>query len=391
VLKWRDHIREELKTGNGIQSHYIKYWMGAIYHKQYVMTISALFADKSLVLTTEQKNGFLETLSMIARMVWDNDFVPMHEKFGGGMGNANMMGQYISFRNMMAVIFKDDPEFKKRAAESYKQIKETLNWYISDKGIVYASVHYIQPSIEPHLFAALQLKQAGLGDLFVELKPRLQSFIKFYTSFFRPAQDELITIGDGLQEPTAILSLLAAGYADTDPALSKKLYGLPYKKSDFGYSPMAINTTTDFAPTKLPLTSASFEDYYNVIRTGSTAVWHVLPKRFIDHRHYDQNSVVIYALGFPLTVNSSAFYTPHVPGSKLKSMVLPVSAFPEWNQSTFSLDGGYYKRIESSAFNGNTSTGITGGWERKVSVIAIDESKPIIVIVDKMPGKDNIW
>ena len=50
----------------------------------------------------------------------------------------------------MAVIFKDDPEFKQRAAESYKQIKETINTYISNKGIVYASVHYIQASVEPH-------------------------------------------------------------------------------------------------------------------------------------------------------------------------------------------------------------------------------------------------
>jgi hypothetical protein len=161
ILKWRDHIRQELKTGNGIQSENIKYWKGAIYHKQYVMTISALFADKSIVLTTEQRTGMLETLSMIARMVWDNDFVPMQQNFGGEMGNTNMIGQYISFRNMMAVIFKDDPEFKQRAAGAYEAIKQTINKYISGKGIVYASVHYIQPSIEPHLFAALQLKQSG--------------------------------------------------------------------------------------------------------------------------------------------------------------------------------------------------------------------------------------
>jgi hypothetical protein len=140
-----------------------------------------------------------------------------------------------------------------------------------------------------------------------------------------------------------MLSLIAAGYADSDPALSKKLYGLPYKNSDFGYSLMAINTATDFAPTKLALASESFEDYHHVIRNGNTALWHVLPKRFIDHGHDDQNSVIIYALDFPLTVNSSAFYTPHVLGSKVKSMVLPVVAFPEWNQSTFSLDGVYYK------------------------------------------------
>jgi hypothetical protein len=355
------------------------------------MTISALFADKSIVLTTEQRTGLLETLSMIARMVWDNDFVPMQENFGGGMGNANMSGQYVSFRNMMAVIFKDDPEFKQRAAESYKAIKQIINKYISDKGIAYASVHYIQPSIEPHLFAALQLKQSGLGDLFIELKPKFQSFIKFYSSFLRPAQDKVITIGDGLEESTPILALFAAGYADSDPALSKKLYGLQYKNSDFGYSLMALNTSTEFTAEKLPLASGSFEDYYNVIRFGNTAFWHVLPKRFIDHSHEDQNSVVIYALGFPLTVSSSAFYTPHVRGAKLKSMVLPVSSFPEWNQSTFPLDGGHYKKMESTAFTGNISIGRTGGWERKVVMIAIDESKPIIVIIDKMPGKDNIW
>ncbi len=121
VLKWRDYIRAELKTGNGIQSDIIKYWKGALYHKKYVMTISALFADKSIILTTEQRAGLLETLSMIARMVWDNDFVPMQENFGGEMGNTNMIEQYISFRNLRAVIFKDDPEFKQRAAGAYKQ------------------------------------------------------------------------------------------------------------------------------------------------------------------------------------------------------------------------------------------------------------------------------
>ncbi len=47
--------------------------------------------------------------------------------------------------------------------------------------------------------------------------------------------------------------------------------------------------------------------------------------------------------------------------------------------------------MESTSFSRSTSIGRTGGWDRKVAVIAIDESKPIIVIVDKMPGKDNIW
>ncbi len=47
--------------------------------------------------------------------------------------------------------------------------------------------------------------------------------------------------------------------------------------------------------------------------------------------------------------------------------------------------------MESTAFTGNISIGRTGGWERKIVMIAIDESKPIIVIIDKMPGKDNIW
>ena len=124
--------------------------------------------------------------------------------------------------------------------------------------------------------------------------------------------------------------MLGTAFRDADPKLSARLMGAwqadgkPHS-GFFGTTLLMIDEALPVADPKLA--DANFPGYYSVLRHGwgtpnETALWFVNGDHYSDHRHYDQCSLVIYALGQPLSVNWGGLYTPETVGAYMKNSVV---------------------------------------------------------------------
>ncbi len=278
IIRFGEELRNNFKNGDGIHAFTTKYWMGSFIFKRMTLQIACMFADKSISISPAKKEQLLQIVRMMARIQWDDDNVPFFDSSGINFGTANMYYQYKNNgRNFFAMLFAKDPEFSKRAKQVLNETKDHIKSAISETGASFGSPHYTQATIDPILYSMLQLKEAGISNLFVEEKSRINKFVDFYTSLLTPPSvrfnnyRKLISIGDGSEESAVTFGLLATGLRDSDPALSEKLYsifqhGAP-RSSLFGDVALAIDFDKNYtAP--LNITSSTYKDYLSHLRSG---------------------------------------------------------------------------------------------------------------------------
>jgi hypothetical protein len=108
------------------------------------------------------------------------------------------------------------------------EVKANIRNNIYGNGSTFGTPHYTQPAIEPILFSALQLKYAGIADLFRE-EPLIKKFADFYSSLLTPPSPrfgnnrKIISFGDGSEESAVVFALLASGFENLFPDLSNNL------------------------------------------------------------------------------------------------------------------------------------------------------------------------
>jgi hypothetical protein len=152
------------------------------------------------------------------------------------------------------------------------------------------------------------------------------------------------------------------------------------------------------------LTDATFPGYYSVLRHGwgtpdETALFFVNGDHHRDHRHYDHGSIVLYALGKPISTDWSAIYTPHAPGGYMHSMVLPETAIGHaWDKDGALLTAGgaawgnsrqeAFESTDEGAFARATFSGNKLEWTRAVTVARPKADQPVIVIRDRFAGEN---
>lgn len=346
-LKW------QLVNGDGTHTFNFKYWMGSIYYKRCAMQITALLADPGKSITESEIKQLMEFMRLMARLQWDDDYVPFFDSSGINFGTANMNYQYRNNgRNFFALLFANDPEFSARAAKVLEETRNDLLSAIGANGISFASPHYTQATIDPILYNMLQLKQSGIGDLFNEQKERLFKFIAFYSSLLTPPSvrfnnyRKLVNLGDGSEESAPTFALLAAGFKSFEPALSQQLYyyfenGAP-RQSLFGETGLAIDM--DKHDGKFTGGSANFVGYLSHARTGvntpiESASWIINGETYSDHRNDDRGETVIYALGAPLSLSRNSFYSPYAPDARIRSLLIPEKLFPAWSGNDQPING----------------------------------------------------
>jgi hypothetical protein len=152
------------------------------------------------------------------------------------------------------------------------------------------------------------------------------------------------------------------------------------------------------------LGDATFPGWYTVLRNGwgsrnETAVWLVDGDFYRDHAHEDNGTVVIYALGAPLSIDWGSMYSPRSPGAFMHSLAVPESALPfAWDTAATHLEqiGFRWQHAAAQAFESFPASAYvcatyeTKGatWTRSVYSIHPDESNPIIAIRDNFDGPD---
>lgn len=415
IIDQKNALKQALKAGDGIFTFEYMYSAGANTMRRLCDQIAGLLADTQL--SAAQRAELEKTAALFARIMWDDDFVPLFPEHGLTFGTANTVQTYTGQRWFFALNASSSAEFQARAAQVPAKWQEILSAQVNESGAAIGTPHYLQPTMDVVALTALQLKNAGIKDVFVA-SDTLRRFSDFLLHLLTPpsvrflGQRKLVSIGDGGEESAAIFGLLATGYAGVDDDLSKKLIHAykqgPPRGSDFGFVTLAVSHNLNEIDTFVAA-SGNFPGYMSMFRTlagtpHESATWFVNGEWYQDHRNDDRGGLSIYALGVPLSLSFGSFYSPHLPGAHMKNAVVPVSQFPEWNQPNqpfvlpnnltwaTSQQTGYL----AFANSGRARSRFTAGgqsWQRSVFQFQPESKMPIFIVQDTLAGSTgaNIW
>jgi hypothetical protein len=416
MIDYGEKLKETFKTGDGSFEFDTRYWKGAMRFQQAALQISCLFADKSISISDLQKEKLLQVIRMMARVVWDDDHVPMFDSAEVNYGNGNMYLQYNNNgRSFFSLLFANDPEFSARAKKVAKVTKKEIQLAIYESGASFSCPHYTQAAIDPILQVMLQLKQAEIADLFLQ-STRIRSFADFYSSLLTPpsvrfsGNRKLVSFGDGAEESAVTFALLGSGYHNIDKQLSDRMYYLfengPRRPGQFGYIAMLLDLANSHVGEYMSGTS-NYKGYLSNLRSAintdnETAVWFLTGDSLIDHRQDDRGEFAIYALKAPLSVSRSSLYYPHANGPAIRNMVIPLKNFPEWNNRSQPISSTgtrtWYNATPIEFVRLGKSISSTAmmkydkKWLRQVSILIISADHPIIIIKDSIDNNEpNIW
>jgi hypothetical protein len=409
TLKQAQDMLEALVNKGGIYEMSVHYWHGGLTAQRYGVWIDQLLGDPRI--TADERAKLKAAAVMFANVMWDDDHAPIgFTAHGLNLGTENMPVQQWGYRRFYALFLARHPTMVERAGQVEAQLKGTVDQVINESGAEIGCPHYIGASLVPTLNTLLQLKQLGKTDPFKEW-PKLAKFAEFYLNLQTPPEPRmgnkaaLVALGDSGLETSETFGLLGTGLRDANPALSKRLMGAwaaGGKPHSFFFGTTTVMIDDALPAEVAPLSDATFPGYYSVLRHGwgtsnETALFFVNGDFYRDHRHHDQGSVVLYALGKPISTDWSAIYTPHAPGGYVHSMVLPETAIGHaWDKDGALLTAGTavwrssrQDAFESTAEGAYARASFSGeklDWTRSVTVARPDPDQPVIVIRDRFAG-----
>ncbi|MEP7323085.1 MAG: hypothetical protein ABI761_14265 [Saprospiraceae bacterium] len=418
ILQMKNELVENYQTGDGTFRKNTRYWIGVRNFKTTALTISGLFADKSILITPKEKKELEQLMGLMARILWDDDNVPLADNSGVNRGPANMVHQYINNgRNFFALLLSKDPEFAVRASKIPAGVKAEMQQVIFPNGSSFGSPHYTQTGIDPIWFTCMQIRQAGLIDLFKD--PRVKQYAYFLTSLLTPpscrfnGNRKMISFGDGSEESAGSFGLLANGLKSIDPVFANQLLSIYYNgpPNNIFAGPSTLAIVNEYTPPSksLNLTDCSYDGYATQFRLGAnsrleSALWVLNGETFYDHRGDDRGETAIYALGAPLSLSRSSFYMPLAQSSKIRSMVIPIIKFPEWAQNDQAIFSGMLhgaswtksNQLEYASLKNSVITRIqmtnpdSSHWFRNIMEIHVTDSLPVYVFYDST-SVESIW
>lgn len=393
----------------GIYGPQFQYWNGGLAMMRHGIWIDEILADPRL--SADDRKRVKAAAVLFGNVLWDNDFVPMDNWHGINLGTENMPIQQRGYRDFYALLLASHPTMIDRAKSVEQSALETVRTIVNESGAEIGSPHYVGASFAPTLNTLLQIKQKGFQDPF-QAEPKLARFAEFYLNLLTPPEPRagnrrtLLTLGDGSLEPSELFGVLGTGIRNANPKLSAHLMGAwdANGRPHSGFFGTTVLMIDDTLPKAAPnLGDADFPGYYTVLRHGcgtpnESAIWFVNGDFYRDHRHNDHGTIAIYALGQPLSVNWSGFYSPKTTGAYMHSgVVLEKDLGHAWDQDGCSLDGGghwrnstrdmyssdpegAYVRAHFESERGETT------WTRTITFIRANPSVPVFLIDDTFNG-----
>ena len=404
-------LLEAMVNGDGIYDSHFHYWHGGLEMSRQAVWINGVLTSD--LATDEDKASVKAAAVLFANILWDSDFVPMFDGHGLNMGTANMPVQQGEYRDLYALLLAHHPMMKERVESACRNALANLHHTVNESGAHMGSTHYIGASMGPLLSTLQQLQAAGIVDAF-KTEERLAKFAEFYLNLLTPPEmrfggyRKLISVGDASTESSELFGQLATAFATDNPELSSRLMaawiqGGSTHSGFHGSTVLKIDDT--LPPENARLGNATFPGWYTVLRNGwatrnETAVWLVDGDFYRDHAHQDNGTVVMYALGAPLSLDWGSMYSPQTPGGFMHSLVLPESTLRfAWGIDSPPLDGGGLRwqhatqqAFESFPTSGHVSAtyGAPNGttWTRSAYSIHPDEDHPVLFIRDGFSGGD---
>ena len=268
----------------------------------------------------------------------------------------------------------------------------------------------------PILNLMQQMQTSGIDDAFAD-EERLARYAEWELQLLTPPEvrfgglRKIIAVGDGSTEQAARLGQLGTAFALSKPALSRRVMGAWQEMGSphdnfYGASILKVNPAL---PVVTPnLGDAHFPGWMSVLRHGwgtpnESAFFLVNGDTLTDHRHDDNGSLVIYALGAPLSVDWGAMYSPRTAGGGMHSIVLPRRLLHHpWNADDPPLDQPASGRstwwntrhsplvsfrdtaVASATFS--LSGEPDSCWCRTITSVRFDPAHPIFLIDDRLSG-----
>lgn len=398
-------LLDALVNGDGIYDGRAGYWLGGLTMTRLVPWMHALLADPRT--PPEDRARVLRVARLFGRLLWDDDLVPLFPGHGLHLGTENMPAQQREYRAQYALLLAGEPGMRERAAATARGALERVHAVIDETGAHMSSPHYVGASMGPLLTTLQQLQRRGV-DLFAR-EPRLARFGEFYLGLLTPPEirfggrRKLIAVGDGSTESSELFGQLATAFAAADPALSARLMGA-WRASGSRHSGFHGTTILKIDP-DLPardpaLASASFPGWYSVLRSGwgtrdESALWLVHGTTYRDHYHDDNGSLVLYALGAPVSLDWGSTYSPRTHGAAMHSLVLPRARLGHpWDRggaellaagARWGVDG--TPRFAAFPHSGHAAARFVldgARWRREVQLLHHDPGRPVVVVRDRL-------
>lgn len=379
------------------------YWIGGG-----GMSNKMFWIDQALsmgpMITPDEKVRIKATAALFAGILWDDDFVPLGNASVSGLnlGTPNMPIQQTGMRNSTALFLTDHPLMKDRLPGIPAQVKAVIESQVNEHGAHIGCTHYIGASMWPTLNTVLQLKAAGIADLF-KTEPRLRKFAEFYMQICTPVDPRvgmrhMLPVGDSeVADNLLLCGMLATGYADVDPVLAGRLMSIwraTGEPHDSFYGHTAVKIDERIPSKDAQLASDDFPGYMTVLRSGwgtksESALWFINGDYYKDHYHNDKGEVILFAHGAPLSLDFASMYSPRSAGGMQKSRLLPPNL--NWKGSPASVPeeaGNWgnsksfgFKAVGNGGYGSATFRGYGGEWTRAVSLADLGD-QPVFAIQD---------
>lgn len=403
-------ITDNLTSGDG-------HWQPRGYYESgqdaiaFVPLLNAVLMDSNS--TLGQKSMAKALLALFGCIQWDNDWFPIDNPAGGGVGLSNQYEAYLQYRTQFVAAAPSQPVLASKLATAIGYAVDDFNQYFSSTGAAAGSTHYQSAFFDPLIlnYQALTL------DGYLSMKdPKWVAYANWELSIQTPPEPRFGNVrkvysnGNGNTEADERTGMLAAALYPVNPGLARNLMWA-WQQSN---SPSVLTETPvsfDFIDPTIPavaprLTSINIPGYHSVERHGfgtpdETVVWFINGSFYSagGHRHNDDGQVTIYAHSAPLSIDWNAnLYYPDTGGRFMHNSIVYDSELKHpWNADNTGLMDVYTlmknpTNTEFGAFPNSTTATATFTaadgtvWTRMVRTMAFTPSYPIIYVTDTFAG-----
>ncbi len=350
----RDYL-DTLVNGQGIYRHETHYFMGCLR-----FSADLPVADQVLgsgLLTPDEARRVKLGRALIGHLLWDNDLTPFQPEARVNYGPANMASMVLGTRYKYTAWLAGHPLLVEHLPTVREAAMALVERTVHPDGASSASAHYDGASMVPVLDLLQVLQTGGTWDGFADM-PRLARHAEWDMQLLSPPEPrfggrrKIVAIGDGSTEDAPRHGQLGTAFDPSNPSLSRRLLGA-WHEQDRPYNAFhgsGLLKIDDDLPFESPrLGNACFPGYMAVLRDGwgterETAAWLVGGDWYSDHRHNDNGTTIIYALGAPLAIDYGSLYAPRVAGSMMHFTLTPEFHLSSpWDADLTPLDAGPYR------------------------------------------------
>jgi len=403
-----------LATGDNRFSTFIGYYELGLRSSPETAILNAILMDRNT--TPEQSKLAKAELALFGSVFWDNDWFPMDNDTGEGMGLTNQVQQYLQYRAQAVAAAPSHPYLAARLPVALTYVANDFRESFSPTGAAAASTHYQSAFFEPLILNYESL--AGHGS-FSMADPKWAAYANWELSIQTPLEPRFGNLrkgysnGDGNTEGDVRTAMLATALYPVNPGLASNLMWA-WQQSN---SPRQVTADAQFVTTiatidptvpAVPphLSSINIPGYHSAERYNfgtplETALWFINGGYYSPggHRHYDDGQVSIYALSAPLAIDWNAnLYSPETPGRFMHdSIVFDDELSHPWASDNPGLgDASAWLRnptgTEFAALgNSTTSTAVFTArdgtlWTRTVRLLNFNPTYPVIYVADSFSG-----